>query len=110
MKHVYVAGAYSAPDAERIQLNVDKAIDVGNRLIDHGLFPYVPHLSHYQHARKPRHYEDWMALDFAWVRRCDALLRLEGDSSGADREVAFANANGIPVFHAVSEVIAWATR
>jgi hypothetical protein len=110
MKHVYCAGPYSAPDAERVQLNVERALDTGNRLLDAGLWPYVPHLSHYQHLRQSRHYEAWMALDLAVIRRMDALLRLPGASSGADREVALAREIGIPVFTSEAEVIAWATR
>jgi hypothetical protein len=107
MMHVYVAGAYTAPTQQQIEENVTRAIDAGNALIDAGLFPYVPHLSHFQHARKPQHYEVWMTLDFAWVRRCHALLRLPGASSGADREVALARELGLPVFHSVEEVVAW---
>lgn len=108
MKHVYVAGPYTADDHEGVELNVERAIDTGNRLLDAGLWPYVPHLSHYQHLRQPRHYETWMELDFAWLRKCDALLRLAGKSSGADREVKLAGEIGIPVFHSVEEAIRWA--
>ena len=108
MKHVYVAGPYTAPDAEGVEVNVSRALHVGNLLLDAGLWPYVPHLSHFQHQIQARGYETWMALDFAWVRRCDALLRLDGDSSGADREVRLATELGIPVFHSVAEVVRWA--
>jgi hypothetical protein len=31
-----------------------------------------------------------MQLDFEKIKRCDVLLRLSGESSGADREVDFA--------------------
>ena len=41
-----------------------------------------------------------MKLDFEWIKSCDALLRIEGISSGADREVEFAKNNNIPVFFA----------
>jgi hypothetical protein len=49
-----------------------------------------------------------MELDFGWVRRCDAVLRLPGASSGADREVALAERLGLPVFGSVDEVLTWA--
>lgn len=104
MKHVYVAGPYTGDTLA----NTHAAIAAGNVLLDAGLWPYVPHLSHYWHEQHPHDYEAWMALDFAWVRRCDALLRMPGTSSGADREVALATEIGIPVFRSPEEVIAWA--
>jgi nucleoside 2-deoxyribosyltransferase len=107
---VYVAGPYSAPTPEAIEANVATAIDAGNILIDAGLDVRIPHLSHFQHARKARHYEAWMALDFRELARCDALFRVHGDSPGADREVAFAETQGLPVFHSIAEVVRWASR
>lgn len=95
---VFVSGPYSAPDPERVLLNVQKAIDAGNRLIDAGLWPHVPHLMHYMHERQARPYEAWLALDMAWLAKCDAVLRLPGDSPGADREVARARELGLPVY------------
>lgn len=38
------------------------------------------------------------------LQRCDAVLRLPGASRGADQDVALAEARGIPVYHALSEV------
>jgi hypothetical protein len=105
---VYVAGPYSAETPEAIQANVDAAIDVGNRLMDEGLAVIVPHLSHYPHARHPRGYEEWMALDFEMLSRCDVLLRLEGASPGADREVLFAVQEHIPVFANIAQVALYA--
>ena len=100
---VYIAGPYSAPTPEETQANVDRAIDAGNRLMDAGLRVRVPHLSHYQHARKPRPYREWMDIDADEVRRCDILLRLEAASPGADEEVQLARERGMPVYF--SEVL-----
>jgi hypothetical protein len=100
----YVAGPYSAETPEAIQANVDAAIDAGNRLLDAGVGVIVPHLSHYAHARKERGYEEWMTLDFELLSRCDVLLRLDGPSPGADREVAFALMQGMPCFASVAQV------
>ena len=105
---VYIAGPYSAPTPEEIQANVDRAIDAGNRLMDAGIRVRVPHLSHYQHARQPRDYEAWMALDFAELADCEALLRIPGPSSGADREVAEAERLGLPVFACEERLKIWA--
>lgn len=95
---VYIAGPYSAPTPEQVQANVDRAIDAGNRLLDAGLRVRVPHLSHYQHARKQRPYREWMDIDADEVRRCDILLRLDGPSSGADEEVVLARHLGRTIY------------
>jgi hypothetical protein len=52
--------------------------------------------------------EPWLTMDLEIVRRCDAVVRLPGDSSGADGEVAHAKSLGLPVFESVAECIAWA--
>ncbi len=38
------------------------------------------------------------------LQHCDAVLRLEGASSGADADVRIAQARGIPVYHHIDEV------
>ena len=38
------------------------------------------------------------------IEHCDAVLRLEGASTGADQDVALARERGIPVYHAVDEI------
>jgi hypothetical protein len=38
------------------------------------------------------------------LQRCDAVLRLPGESRGADQDVAIAEARGIPVFTSLAEV------
>jgi hypothetical protein len=101
---VYVAAPYSKGDVEE---NVRVAITAAHTLMDAGYAPYCPHLSHYMHLQRPRDYEDWMALDFVWLTACNALVRLPGESSGADREVEFAKGYGIPVFGGVDAFL-WA--
>lgn len=46
----------------------------------------------------PHHYEEWMEYDFDVIRHADAVIRLEGDSEGADREIKFARELRLPVF------------
>ncbi|MEP7284975.1 MAG: DUF4406 domain-containing protein [Chloroflexota bacterium] len=38
------------------------------------------------------------------IERCDAVLRLAGDSSGADNDVRLAKARGIPVYFHADEI------
>lgn len=91
---VYVAGPYTGGD---VAWNVARAMDVADQLLSAGLAPFCPHLSHFLHLHHPHGYETWMALDMAWLAACDVLVRLPGDSPGADREVAEAEQLGIPV-------------
>ncbi len=51
---------------------------------------------------------DWYGMDLVIVSRCDAVLRLPGESVGADLEVKKAEELGLPVFTTVEGVIAWA--
>ncbi|MEI5579226.1 DUF4406 domain-containing protein, partial [Streptomyces brasiliscabiei] len=44
------------------------------------------------------------------LQHCDAVLRLPGDSRGADQDVAIAQRRGIPVFTALEEIPGMAAR
>ena len=46
----------------------------------------------------------WLAIDVAVIERCDAILRLPGESVGADAEVEHAKLWGLPVCHTVKDV------
>ena len=79
---VYVAGPYTLGD---VALNVRAAIDAGNELLHNGHAPFVPHLSHFWHIIHPVEYRVWLAFDIEWLKVCGALIRLPGDSAGADQ-------------------------
>lgn len=96
IRRIYVAGPYTKGD---VALNVRAAILAGDDLISAGFFPFIPHLSHFQHLLRPRQYEDWMKIDLEWLCWCNALLRLPGESAGADRECIQADALGMPIFY-----------
>lgn len=64
-----------------------------------GAVPFFPQLSVLHEMIAPQDYETWMAYDFDVIRRCDALLRLPGESAGADREVEHADRLHLAVFH-----------
>ena len=99
---VYVAGPIS--DGNPVE-NCQRAIQVGFQLMDLGYAPFVPHYSYFvdmdSTIGKGR-YEQWIAIDFSYIAVCHALLRLSGKSKGADREVAFAQKRGIPVFYTLA--------
>src|SRR6056297_3218373 len=103
MEKIYIASPYTKGDTA---LNVKAQIDVADELIDLGFAPFCPLYSHFQHMIHPRPYEDWIRLDNVWVLACDAVLRLPGESLGADGEVDLAKANDIPVVYSVVDVCA----
>jgi hypothetical protein len=98
---VYIASPYT--NGDKLQ-NVNVQLDMAHKLMNLGYCPIIPLFSHYQHIRKPRPYEDWLKIDLEKIRRCDILLRLPGESSGADREVKFAKAINIPIIYNINEL------
>lgn len=101
MKMIYIASPYTIGDQAE---NVRKQLDAANELMDMGFCPIAPLLSHFQHIMHPRPYEDWLRIDEEKLRCCDAILRLPGESKGADREEALAIKLGIPVFYNINGV------
>jgi hypothetical protein len=112
MIRIYIAAPIGALDEGR-PARIRAAIDAGASLLIAGFAPFVPHLwaaamqDHEVSADTLASYEHWMAYDFEWLAPCVAVLRLPGHSPGADREVAVARGNGMPVFHSVAECIEW---
>lgn len=102
---VYVAGPITLGCRPQ---NIRVAILAGERLRQEGLAPYVPHVNELWALVTPVEEEEWLELDFEWLAVCDALLRLPGESAGSDREEKFARLNGIPVFHTIEGLLAWA--
>jgi hypothetical protein len=104
---VYVAAPYAQGD---VAANVRRAIDAADGLLRMGFVPYVPHLAHWWHLTHPHAEEVWVRLGLAWLRVCDAMLRLPGASVGVQLEVATARQWGIPVFDSIDELGGWAAR
>jgi hypothetical protein len=104
---VYVAGPYSKPDQ---CVNVSAACRAADSVLRAGAVPFVPHLTHLWHMLSPKEYELWMQYDFAVIRHCQALLRIPGESPGADREVAFAHDVGVPVCVGVDAILRFIRR
>lgn len=103
VKSVYIASPYTKPEGKQLQ-NTEKSFDVASELIDLGFIPYAPLWSHYLHERHPKNWETWMELDLYWLEKCDCLLRLPGESKGADIEVEHAHEKGIPVFYEIDDL------
>ena len=99
--YCYVSGPYTS-DPEG---NVLMAIVASNELRKNRVVPFCPHLTHFMHKIEPDTYEAWMDFDCAWLSKCNCVLRLEGVSDGADREVALAKLLGKKVFISIGEVL-----
>lgn len=100
---IYIAGPYTKGDTA---MNVRAAIfaqDYIEAML--GQMAYNPLLSHFQHLVIPhRDVCYWYEKDIQWLKECDAILRLEGESVGADREVELAREWGLAVYHSVFEI------
>lgn len=95
MKYIFIASPYIIGDR---QTNVFRALDAANELMDIGFTPYCPLLCHFWQLYRPRDEKQWRGYSLDWLKKCDALLRLPGESEGADREVAEADRLQMPVF------------
>jgi len=94
---IYVAGPMTSSGREMVQ-NIRDAISCSDWLIRLGHAPYVPQLTHFWNLMSTHTWEEWLRLDEAWLMQCECLVRLPGESEGADREVAFCREHGIPVY------------
>lgn len=101
MKKIFIAGPYTKGD---VAINVKRAMDVADKLINLGHAPYCPHLTHFLHMNKAQPYEKWLILDSEYLKICDILIRLDGESNGADKEVQLAEKLNIPVFYNMEDL------
>ena len=104
-KYVYIASPYSDGDA---LVNVKRQIDCAEVIMRYSerfnIYPYVPLMSHFHHELYPHTYEFWMDQDFAWLEKCDFVIRLDGESDGADRGVKRAGELLIPVYYSLKDL------
>jgi len=99
MIKVYIASPYWHENYIVRCENVMNQIHVANTLIDAGYAPFWPLHSHFVAQRYARAESEWLALSCEWVKQCDVLLRLRGESKGADEEVALAHDYEIEVYY-----------
>ena len=102
MISVYIASPYTVGDKE---YNVKRSLLVAETLYSYGYLPFVPLLSHYWNQYIEHDYYYWLEMDLHWIERCDAVLRLPGESKGADVEVKYANKIGKPVYYSLKEFL-----
>lgn len=102
---VYIAGPYTNPDPI---IGTRNAVLVADEVESWGMVPIVPHLSMLWHLISPHEDIDfWYHYDMRLLKKCDALLRLPGASTGADAEVERAEFWHKPVFHNKVDLFNW---
>jgi hypothetical protein len=105
---VYVSGPISKGDlAHNIQQGRDATIE----LMKAGYAVLLPHLTCFLESDTPCHesgfaHDVWMENDLPWVAVSHALLRLPGESKGADQETSLAKQLGIPVYTSMTNLLA----
>jgi len=100
--YAYIAGPITQGNQFR---NCAKAIKLFGTLVKLGHYPYCPHFDFIaQMLDEDLDIETHLLpLDFAWIAKCDALIRMPGESPGSDREVAAAQSLGIPVYYGFND-------
>lgn len=114
-KRIYIAGPITKGDTGA---NAKQGTRAAVELIRRGYAPFCPQLSVFMgfHEQKFQYscdvqvspcdiaHAEWLEADLPWVAVSDGVLRLPGESVGADVEVQFAEDNGIPVFRTIEEI------
>lgn len=88
--------------------NFYQAAEAQRMLLDAGYAVLNPMLSMAHMDGHNISWETWIASDLAFIEVCDLIVRLPGESKGADLEVAHAIERGIPVFNATIENLPFA--
>lgn len=101
---VYIACPYMIGD---VAANVARSLEVWDILFGKHYVPINPLWTHLQHLYVQRTRDDWLSFGLDLLDRCDALLRLSGESAGADAECRWAATHGVPVFHSIEELDRW---
>ncbi len=99
---IYIAAPYSKGDTA---LNIRNVILAADKLLELGHIPFVPHLTHFWHYISPKSWDVWLKIDRDWLDVCDAVLRLPGESKGADMEVAEAKRLCMLIYYDIDDLI-----
>jgi len=98
---IYLAAPYTLGD---VAWNIHRVFKVADQLVEKGHIPIIPHLTHFWHLVSPKPVRFWYEYDLHLLKMCDGLLRLDGNSKGADNEVLVASGMGMPIYYSLEEV------
>jgi hypothetical protein len=112
---ILIAGPYRSgtnDDPELIRKNLDKLEAMALPIFQKGHVPIIGEwvalpLLHLAGSRKPGD-EIWNEIQYPVAHRllekCDAVLRIPGDSTGADQDVKIARERGLKVYYNLDEI------
>jgi hypothetical protein len=106
----YIAGPFSAPTREGVELNIQRAIDVALDVARVGAFPVCPHANTaHPDFEKLQPYQFWIDGTIELLRRCDVCVMVPGweSSGGATKERLEALRQMKPVFLSFGEFADW---
>ena len=111
---VYVAGAFSAESTLAIGRNIHRGISKAVEVLkQEGMIPYCPWLDFLFSVVTGTVIESEEIYEYSmdWLRRCDALLVVEGweESAGTKVEIGEAVSLGKPVFYDIDRLLVWKT-
>ena len=101
-KWVYIASPYTHGD---VAVNVKNQMDTFIKLRENGFVPIAPLMCHFIHISHPRDYDFWFDTAVDWLLKCDFLVRLKGESAGADKEELIAKENDIKIYYGIDELL-----
>lgn len=90
---IYIAGPYSSDPVSGLR----NAVIAAERVLQAGATPLVPHLTMAWYLVSGHDPAFYYAYDLDILAHCQGLIRLKGESKGADKEVEEAERLGIPV-------------
>lgn len=98
MVKVYISGPITK--GNRVH-NLDQSLQVQKTLMELGYAPLNPMLTLLIPWAWDVPHDRWVECDCEWVEVADCVLRLPGESAGADQEVHLAASLGLPIFYSI---------
>ena len=108
MKRVYIAAPMTNGTGRYFDIaKIHEAIEAYFVLVEAGFAPHCPQLTVFAEFMQPDRitYEQWLALDKAYIEDSDLILRITGPSTGADRECQYALHLGKPIYYSVTDLL-----
>jgi len=99
---IYVSGPITIGD---LQSNLRQAYAAIQQLMRASFAVLCPHLTCHLPGHQEFPHQAWIDNDLSWVEVAHAVLRLPGESTGADAECEHAASHGIPVYHSIEELV-----
>jgi NTP pyrophosphatase (non-canonical NTP hydrolase) len=92
---VYIAGPINSSGL--FIENLRRALRVATILKNEGFYPFIPNLFLTWQVYDNMSEHTMLEMDRVWLLSCDAMVRIPGESKGADQEERWATEAGIPV-------------